>query len=379
MNIKPNGLVAPCWRSLESMGNLTEENIKDIWNSPQAEELRKQFLNGEKPVGCKSCWDVEAAGGKSTRAVCNAQFDKDEILSKGIEKPRAIELRFSNLCNFRCLHCNPKYSSQWEKFYEVNPEKLGQFYPYSKKGESNLEIITEETVDTIINEFVDNLEWVQIAGGEPLIQKNHYRFLSMIPAEEAKHIVLDYSTNLSALRFDKYDVLPLWEKFKEVRIKISVDGDRDIYSYVRTNGDVTTLEDNIKKLTSIENSNFDILVTCTTSLLNITRYRSIVEYLRSFKACFHTSLVQYPEYLNIRNLPKELKQKVADDIKNILNEYPNKNVQKHSQQILNYMNSKDQDRDEWNNFVDFIEYFDRINNTNFLSVYPEFEKYWRKI
>ena len=71
------------------------------------------------------------------------------------------------------------------------------------------------------------------------------------------------------------------------------------------------VEENIKLLQQLENIN--IIGTCTTSMLNITRFVDICKYFESLGVWYHTSLVQYPNELNIKNLPILLKEKVTKE------------------------------------------------------------------
>ena len=77
------------------------------------------------------------------------------------------------------------------------------------------------------------------------------------------------------------------------------------------NGKLKKVEENIKLLQQLENIN--IIGTCTTSMLNITRFVDICKYFESLGVWHHTSLVQYPNELNIKNLPVPLKEKVTKD------------------------------------------------------------------
>ena len=42
--------------------NLAENTLSDGWNSEWLDKLRQDFLNGEKPASCYSCWTAEDAG-----------------------------------------------------------------------------------------------------------------------------------------------------------------------------------------------------------------------------------------------------------------------------------------------------------------------------
>jgi hypothetical protein len=175
---------------------------------------------------------------------------------------------------------------------------------------------------------------------------------------------------------------------------VSIDGDRDCYQYVRVHNDLDKVEANIAQV--IELPNTKVSATCTTSLLNITRLTSVIEYLLSLGAYFHTSIVQYPRALNPKLLPQELKDKVTTEwtawIKDIDNniaknvKYTNntdlelhkKSVLKFGNQVVDYMNSADW-HTYWPEFVDYTNTLDLHLKTDILDVYPEFTNYFTQV
>ena len=67
VNIKQEGKVSACWRYPDKIGDYTAQTVQEIWNGKEIKELRRQLLNNERPVGCRSCWDMEDSGVRSTR------------------------------------------------------------------------------------------------------------------------------------------------------------------------------------------------------------------------------------------------------------------------------------------------------------------------
>ena len=122
-NIKLDRKSTTCYRCQENLGDYTDQSLVDIWRGEKWRDFRKQHLRGEKPRGCRSCWELEEQGLSSTRTLVLEEYE-EEI--KEMEKldfedlvnpplPQDMELRFGNLCNLQCRHCGPDYSSQWSK------------------------------------------------------------------------------------------------------------------------------------------------------------------------------------------------------------------------------------------------------------------------
>ena len=74
LEASPIGTVRPCcladdeiYDNAGSKFELSTANFADIQNSNQMQELRQQFLAGERPQTCRKCWNEERAGRTSKR------------------------------------------------------------------------------------------------------------------------------------------------------------------------------------------------------------------------------------------------------------------------------------------------------------------------
>ena len=399
VNIKQEGKVSACWRYPDKIGDYTAQTVQEIWNGKEIKELRRQLLNNERPVGCRSCWDMEDSGVRSTRL--QTAIDYQNIMN--IEKARqtttddfsmplrdlkSIELRFDNICNLMCRHCSPDYSSKWEVIVKKNTRLRNKMIQFGTFRKSDTHVNLNQTIiDEIGHTISPNLVELMLAGGEPLYHERHYDFIkSMIPY--ASKIKLSYNSNLTTLDYKGNSILDLWKQFKKVDLRVSIDGDPNCYHYVRAHSGLSTIEENIKL--AQREPNIRISATCTTSLLNITRIVSIVEYFLSLGTYFHASLVQYPRALNPKLLPRQIKEKITtewnDWIDNIdINiqrcvkllpttdiESHRRNILKFGQIVVDYMNSEDW-HDYWSEFVDYSAVLDEYFDTNLIEVYPEYK------
>lgn len=399
LNIKQKGRVSSCWRTSAEIGNLNTQSLDQIWNDAPIRELRRQFLNGEKPKQCESCWDMEAAGIRSTRLgeledKANITYEqaKEQINSNyemDTNNLTIIEVRFDNMCNLMCRHCSPVYSSKWENVLKNDPELLAisDRLGNNQTGWDKQFRLTQDTIDEI-GQF-KNLEQIMISGGEPLFHNKHYGFLeNLLPI--AHNLEMSYSTNLSLLHYKKHSIVELWKKFRVLDLRISMDGDDWCYNYARPFGKLSIIEDNIKTVTS-ELNNAHISCSCTTNLFNITRIPQIFEYFNSLGAYIHCSLVQEPFALNPQALPAQLKEQVnkdweewlptaRDTFKKANNSLDiDKQVKlatKWGDYVIDYMNGKDLYEEYWSDFVIYANAQDKYHNTNILDIYPEYARYW---
>ena len=399
-NIKHEGKVGACWRYPDRIGDYRNQTLEEIWNSEQTRELRRAVLNNERPTGCRSCWDFEDSGVASTRQTCNETYSGsqynlnfEEIVQNVTNdyampyQPRSIEIRFDNTCNLRCRHCSPTYSSQWEVRAFKDPE-VKEFFV--KHGAGRLEKKHISLPEQSFEQFksaIPYLREVLVAGGEPLQQKRHWEMIEAM-SDHAHNITLSYNSNLVALGIGFYNVLDHWPRFKKIILRVSVDGDDKIFSYFRTNGDITKVVDNVQKLHAL--TNIEMSLTTTVSIYNISRLVDIVKFVNAAGGLFHTSIVQYPRAINPKVLPKEIKQTITQEwtaFKQTLDtdaslwahsQWTNtklvnqqkKRIIRYGDYAVNYMNAEDYSGDltETRSFVKFM---DKQNNTNFADVYPE--------
>ena len=399
VNIKQEGKVSACWRYPDKIGDYTAQTVQEIWNGKEIKELRRQLLNNERPVGCRSCWDMEDSGVRSTRLqtavdyqnimdIEKARQTTTDDFSMPLTSLKSIELRFDNICNLMCRHCSPDYSSKWEVTVKKNTRLRNKMIQFGTFRKSDTHVNLNQTIiDEIGHAISPNLVELMLAGGEPLYHESHYSFIeSMLPY--ANKIKLSYNSNLTTLDYKGNSILDLWKQFKKVDLRVSIDGDPNCYHYVRAHSGLSTIEENIKL--AQREPNIRISATCTTSLLNITRIVSIIEYFLSLGTYFHASLVQYPRALNPKLLPFHLKEKITKEwnhwiadidinIQRCVKLLPTTDIESHRRNILkfgkmviDYMNSEDW-HEHWSEFVDYSAVLDEHFDTDLIKVYPEYK------
>jgi len=204
------------------VGNLRKDDIKTIWNDGKMRNMRRKMLQ-DLPCGeCKKCYEQEKAGFFSMRNSANKHFghhinEVDLTATDGNHpefKIRYWDIRFSNICNFRCRYCGPNFSSNWW-------EDKAALYGKESIGHSKF-LYAGKHKDDIWNQMVEHiphLEQIYFAGGEPLIMDEHYKLLLELINRKLTHVRLIYNTNFSELNYKKHDVLELWKEFPSVSVE----------------------------------------------------------------------------------------------------------------------------------------------------------------
>ena len=364
-------MVAACWRTDQSLGELDKQSIKDIWNNAEYDKMRQTFLDGYMPEECVRCADLEKnpdTAHLSLKSRYQQLYSKyhDDIMYRvenGLpQRLRTIELRFGSVCNFTCLHCNGLASTSWRLKQKNYPTELRPFY--FNPETSPVQVIDETVVDDLTSMYED-VDYIMITGGEPLVDPINVYFLDTFPKEHAAHIDLLYVSNLSILKYREHDLVELWKKFRRVEIRVSMDGDEQTYDYFRYGGKYTQLVNNIKQIQRLQNN---IVVSGVTSvnILNISRLDRISAIHKELNMKFVVAFVQdRPDYLDVRNMPESVKNDIARKLQPHMN---NPEIER----SVKFMYSKVGDMEAWNKLKAYVKTIDSINNTNFSEVYPEF-------
>ena len=364
-------MVAACWRTDQSLGELDKQSIKDIWNNAEYDKMRQTFLDGYMPEECVRCADLEKnpdTAHLSLKSRYQRLYSKyhDDIMHRvenGLpQRLRTIELRFGSVCNFTCLHCNGLASTSWRLKQKNHATELRPFY---FKPETSPVQVTDKTVVDDLTSMYEDVDYIMITGGEPLVDPINVYFLDTFPEEHAVHIDLLYVSNLSILKYKEHDLVELWKKFRRVEIRVSMDGDEQTYDYFRYGGNYIELVDNIKEIQRLKNN---IVVSGVTSvnILNISRLDRIADIHAEMNMKFVVAFVQdRPDYLDIRNMPDSVKNDIACKLESHM-------CNPEIERAVKFMYSKSGDMEAWNKLKAYVKTIDSINNTNFSEVYPEF-------
>lgn len=402
---REDGAVQACCRS-HPVGFINKANLEDIWNNDTMKRIRKQVLSNERPPECHPCFSVEDQGVESLRQrhISNSMPEsRINLYPNALDKLQAdysmpfeiptMELKLNNLCNLACRMCHPMDSTSWTDWGEVK-----EFY--KKEGNIMYAIVEEHGLESKphLDKFQDNPEWwaslkklvpyfrrVEFAGGESLMDPQHYRILDML-AEYGSQIEIKYATNLSILGKGHHrTVWEYWPRFKSVAVNVSIDGIGDVYEYIRGNAHWTTLVSNIDRIKSIPNIS-RVVGAVTVQVSNVLILDKMIEYfLDDIGIVFHSHRVEYPKLLSAQVLPAPLKDLAYDRLEAVKSKLPNYKLCKEHpflidytlrqiQDTQNYLRATDQN-ELWTDCVEFNRRLDLSRDQSFTDVTPEFKPY----
>lgn len=335
--ITTEGKVLPCtrYKKRHDAPIIHEQKINDIYNGKWINEIRYNLQQGEKLDACKKCWQQEEAGIPSMRQNYEAEWSS---------KLKSLEIAFSNHCNFACRHCSSFSSSKWLD----DDIMLGNPVPPAKLMQPSL-----ENYDNL-----DDIEFVKMLGGEPLLNKNHSKFLHKLT--NIQNVLLEYTTNGSV--FPSADVLDIWHKAKKVWIEVSLDDINERFEYFRTHSNFDIVIENCKKFESLQcekTLGFHIVL----NALNLPYIYDIIKYLQdNFPNWYiYVDKVVVPSWLKTSQWSKSFAQKQISKLETL------PNTQQVIDTILQECKNNDTNLEE---FFDVNSKLDKSRNTDMYQIHP---------
>ena len=378
---EPKGEVKPCCIAggFDEPLNLKSMSIEETFNSPQMKQLRKDMEDGKRNKVCDVCYKREDTTGHSPRIDV---FNKNPLWKKPELKEdysvpsdfQHIDIRFSNLCNFKCRMCNHDFSSNWyDDMKKIRPDNVRP-----KK--------VLKASETIVEDLIPHLSKVKsfyFAGGEPLIMPEHYKVLKYLhdtfPKKEfyisddenlkAIDIAIHYNTNLSVIKYDEESLIDIWKSFKQIFLSISCDGIGDVGEYQRTGFSTKRFEENLKiikkyfrpmNVQKSEGYGLKYNFQYTTTIMNVYHIFDFIDYMLEKNHITDSSQIDFyyawsPLEFALSQISKSEKKKIED--------FLNKNKQRYSEKTQDELNS-------------MIEFMNSNMKTHDESINDSYREHW---
>ena len=371
MYANADGKVLPCCIGDYNtpLGNTRDTPIKEIWNSPEYRKLRLRMMSGEQPNVCRQCWSHERAGNNSPRIHHNRQFAKympfiDETNPDGSldeMKLRYMDVRWSNICNFKCRTCSATFSSSWAQ--EDGKENIFLF-----AGGDNNDALYEQ-----FEPYYKDIDVFYFAGGEPLLTDKHYDILEYLIDNNRTDVTLRYNSNVSNLFYKKECITTLWNQFANVQVDASLDSWGNRAEYIREGTVWTDIENNlniIKEKSPHVKLNFNTVV----SVFNIITITDFLEYMQSQGFDISNGILYNivdPKHYTLAVLPSQYKQVAYQKIANYLKTVTGLGIRSQLNGVLRYIDYSEYNPDSHIKFKSYTEHYDKIRNRDFLETFPE--------
>ena len=357
MQLSKDGEFGPCCFTADNWSD-KDSTIAEKWNHASVNTLRKNLLDGKQDKACSRCWGEEAANKQSLRqrylnfkGINNLE---KKVFQKIVEKetykdyPRVLQLMPGNECNLACPSCKPELSSKWNSI--ARQKDYGVFQKLTK----NWNLTKEQYQDIVDNS--DKLQKIELFGGEPFLNKqNEINLLDkLIEKGTSKEITLYFNTNGTI--YNEKLLEKLIKNFKFLEIRLSIDGIGDQFEYLRYGAKFDQVIANADKFAKLEKSDFECI--CTVSTFNVL-------YLKEYDDFFHKkgwsvffNIANYPSYLEIYNIPEQVKGSIGLDSK--------------FADVTEFLTNKKCDEIEWHKFISYTKIIEKNRGQSFSKTFPEF-------
>ena len=429
MNIDPDGRARPCckWEVGNvwdyNNGSLEDKNIQELFDQPYIEDIKKQFLRGEKRKACKACWDEEDSGLESIRYMYQwgGKQRPSATWFQHITSPTPVglDLKLSSICNNKCRICSPFLSSKWLQEFEelklLNEDVLKGFRLNAKEKFMG----NPENVE-ILKHWAKRIHGIDFFGGEPLLQAEHNLILKTIAETAyAGNITLYYNTNGSV--YDE-EICKNWESFGHVNLNYSVDDIGKRFDYQRYPAKYENIMGNVSKYYEYVFPNEEIRNKIMTNKKYFHRFYSspeqeypspdimkergmrvaminrfyitvgffnifyLDEILRELTTKFNMEIqfnpVHFPHHYTCHILPEKMKKVIIERLreKSFVEEMDNKyikcapggsSVNQEIEHLITFMNSSQENPDLIKHALKTIRVHDEYRKESFEEVFPE--------
>jgi MoaA/NifB/PqqE/SkfB family radical SAM enzyme len=335
------------------------------------ENIRRQFIQGIEPKACRACWEEEQSGIDSMRIIRERYYG--EQYKDRFDHPQicSLDLKFSTLCNLKCRICGPYLSSSWLKeAHDVGNTSNDLLEKFSRNTERKFGMIDQNL--EIFERLLPSMQVIEFHGGEPFMQPEHRIFLEIIDRSTVSdELILIYNTN--GTHYDPR-FTEIWKKISKVILNFSVDDLHHRFEYQRYPAKWDEVMANIRKYRENSNDNVKINFYTTVSLYNIFYLNEFINHnMMISKLPILLNMVHFPESMNIRNLPSEIKVNVLDKLNRLSDEALSYLISTNTiESITNYMMVDPDDPTAMENFLNTTKTHDRYREQDFSSVFPEY-------
>ena len=275
----PIGTARPCCLAVDEIikpdgikYSLRENTLEEIYHSDYMQDLRKDFLAGNKPLTCKRCWDEEAAGRTSKRINSRIRLKEyyNSVDFQNINPNQLwfIDLKLGNICNLKCRICGSWSSSKWAKeeidyIPELLDRKTHLAYTYLKDGAWPRESkVFWDNLKTLLS----NIKYFEFTGGEPFLIEQHFDLLRYaVEQGYSKNIEIHYNTNGTVFP----ESAELWSNFKHVEIAFSIDNVGARFEYERYGADWNEVQANLVKFNELRSLKLSTQLCTTMNIQNV--------------------------------------------------------------------------------------------------------------
>lgn len=393
----PYGTTASCHLNPPHKIDITSTGDK-IFNTDQKILERQQMLQGQKPKGCKYCWELEEKKVLSDRIYKSEDYISNghdaKVFQKTSAVPHTIAVIFDTLCNFKCVYCDQSQSTTWESdlrkngpYKKLTTENRTKYQILSKKN-----YITPAQQNHLTAEFFDyvktnisQIKEISILGGEPTMSPRFWEFIDYLSGLDAQHLTIGITTNLCpGKEYDLFKLIEYNKYFANINVLGSIENIQQKAEASRFGTKWNILTQNVEMF--LEN-NVPLFFCSTLGALQIEGYldlhdwRTCLEQKYNRKIGYSMHFVIDPSFQKIEVLPDWYRDDLTIKYKNYMDTnawVKNTKMEEFILRIVAKLQSKQLDAPYQNDLKSFVQQY--ASRCGFdLSIYGELANWIKTI
>ena len=322
-----DGKVKNCIRSAGTIGDIKTDTIQDIMLGSTNVSAQQNIVNNQPVATCHTCYDLE--GDKTGFNIISDRIFYIRELKKvppatyqsGNFDLQTVDVRWTNLCNFSCVYCDPGFSSRWAA-------ELNEYADTPSAAQ-------KQQFKNYIFENAHKLKHVYLAGGEPLLMKENEELLDRLKSTNPG-VNLRINTNLSKVDTRVFEKIC---EFEHVHWTVSVETIEEEFEYIRHGGRWVDFLDNLNTIRKLDHRiSFNMLH----FLLNYQSVFGCVDFLKNLgyhENSYIIGALLTPLYLNVRHLPDIVLNSVKHTLQDKINQHPGYLLEDSYRNMLAYLNT----------------------------------------
>ena len=403
MRITNSGGMTYCrWADkTDSMANLAEISPKEFFQQRMA-PIRSGMLDGQAPLGCQKCFQMEQHGKVSGRqkqllkiGVQLDQFEKTLASSPWVpvfaansqtQMPQDWQIDLGNYCNSACVFCIPESSSR----LATEHFKLGLIKQMPPANWSDDPAQVQKLIDSL--KTTPHIQYIHFIGGETVITPAFKTILQSLIAAGLHHkVTLGFTTNLSVWRDD---IVELLTKFYNINLGVSIETMTPVNDYLRWPTTLPTVIENLERwhTLSVQN-NWLMQIRTTPTLLSIMDLVGVYDYAWSrgivVESC---DFLQKPECMQASVLPMKYRQPIIDhmlswieqhssDETTVLNirnpNFVHAQIRQDLASYVKYLKTEPDNSARLPELVQYLKKLESLRGNQVLDYRPEYEELFR--
>jgi sulfatase maturation enzyme AslB (radical SAM superfamily) len=342
-----------------SYTNVFPGSIQEWITSNELKQLQDDVLNNRYNDGCIACLHGDALDKVSSRHTAltdyrNTIYDKTEI--------DFVDVRSSNICNFKCRSCEPSYSSRIQAEVRRNPP-LEKFYSIGKM------LPQDDNYEWILDNL-SQLKRIMFTGGEPT-QIPHIRDILLEIQRRQLDIKIQIISNAS---FTDDFWVDITKEMPNINWALSIDACGHEAEIIRDGTNWEVVASNVERLFGVAHSvNIGTVVT-NLNVLHLAELFWFVNHMKRYKARANNgashmiSICNFPKHFSPYNWPDVSRPYVIEHLEQAKVD-AKQDSQKQILEILikNISETIVFDFMQWSRFISHNQALDNLRNQNFIK------------